>query len=867
MADFTPMMRQYMEVKQQYMDAVLFYRLGDFYEMFFDDALLASKELEITLTGRNCGQEERAPMCGVPYHSADAYIARLINKGYQVAICEQMENPEDANGLVRRDVIRVVSPGTVLDANVLDEKKNNYLCCVYKDEEGAGAAFVDVTTGEMFTQSFAGGEFLFKLYNELARYNPSEILINESAAGEKQFVEFIEERFHLKPYSWPDGIYDLKQAQQRLLDHFHLESLDTLGLYEQPYCVRSCGALFEVLAQTQKISMDHITDIAVYAEGQYMDIDINTRRNLEITETLREKSKAGSLLSVLDRTNTAMGARLLRKWLEQPLLNCAHIQQRLNAVNEVFENTILREELARQLKGILDIERLMSRIIYKSANARDLIALKTSAALLPEIAKLLQDCKSQLLAEQYKSLDTLEDLHYQINFAIVDDPPFSVREGDIIKDGYDEQVDRYRRAITDGKGWLAELEQTEREKTGIKNLKVGFNKVFGYYIEVTKSNLDQVPPYYVRKQTLANCERFITDELKKLEDTILSANERITTLEYNLFEELREKIAQNIGRIQSTVRAISVVDCIGSLAETAVKNNYVMPQINLSDKIVIKDGRHPVVESTQRAVMFVPNDTTLDRGDNRLAIITGPNMAGKSTYMRQVALIALMAQVGSFVPASSAQIGVVDKIFTRVGASDDIASGRSTFMVEMSEVAYIMKNATPKSLLILDEIGRGTSTFDGLSIAWAVIEHVADKKQMGAKTLFATHYHELTELENTLDGVKNYCIAVKKRGDDVIFLRKIIRGGADDSFGIEVAHLAGVPGCIIKRAKKIMAMLEGGDAVQTRKYQKAEEPELQTGLFDLGGSEVLDEIRKVDFSTITPIEALNKLYEMQQKLQ
>ncbi len=866
MAELSPMMKQYMEVKQANEDAILFFRLGDFYEMFFRDAEIASKELEITLTGRDCGLETRAPMCGVPFHSADAYIARLIAKGYKVAICEQVEDPKTTKGIVRREIIRVVSPGTLIDTNVLDEKKNNYLCCIYRDEKGGGIAFGDITTGEISATRFEGDGYLFRIYNEIGRYHPSELLVNAGCSDETHFSAFVEERFGLRVGYLDSECFSLEQAKLALEQQFHTNNFASIGLEEQQYTLRACGAMFGFLQETQKVSLEHIREIHFYTDGEFMELDLNTRRNLEITETMREKSKAGSLLSVLDQTGTAMGARLLRKWLERPLINCVSIRKRLNGVEELFSDSIRRQELMRILKGMLDIERLMSKISYKTANARDLVSFRYSIQVLPKIKQFLENSKSTLVAEQFQELDTLEDLYFLLERAVADEPPFSVREGGMIKEGYHEQVDKYRQAMKSGKQWINELEQTERERTGIKNLKTGYNKVFGYYIEVTKSFQDKVPEHYIRKQTLANCERYITDELKKLEDTILSAGERIAALEYELFEQLLGTIESNLPRIQRTIQAVAVTDCLCSLAAVASENNYCMPEINLSDKIVIRDGRHPVVEQMQRTNLFVPNDTLLDRNENRLAMITGPNMAGKSTYMRQVALITLMAQIGSFVPAASAQIGVVDKIFTRVGASDDISSGRSTFMVEMSEVAYILQNATPKSLLILDEIGRGTSTFDGLSIAWAVIEHVVDPKLLGAKTLFATHYHELREQEHKLPGVKNYCIAVKKRGDDVVFLRKIISGGADDSFGIEVAKLAGVPSNVLKRAKKILASLEEGKSESNSLPKVEEEPKMQMGLEDLGSMEVLEQLKTLDVSTMSPIEAMNCLYQMQQKL-
>ena len=867
MAELSPMMKQYMEVKQANEDAIVFFRLGDFYEMFFRDAEVASKELEITLTGRDCGLESRAPMCGVPFHSADAYIARLIAKGYKVAICEQAEDPKSAKGIVRREVVRVISPGTLLDTNVLDEKKNNYLCCVYRDEKGAGIGFADITTGEVTATWLTGENSLFRLYNEIGRYRPSELLTNSGCEDEAQFAAFLDDRFSLRTGYLDPACFEETAAMAALERQFHTTDLKAIGLEESHYSLLACGALFGYLQETQKVSLDHIREIRSYTDSSFMELDLNTFRNLEITETMRDKSKAGSLLSVLDRTGTAMGARQLRKWLEQPLINCVEIRKRLNGVAELHGDSMLRHELMNVLKNMLDVERLMSKVTYQTANARDLLSLQNSLRLLPKVKQLLSGCKSGMLAEQFQRLDPLEDLCLLLEQAVADEPPFSVREGGMIREGYHEQVDGYRRALKEGRQWIADLEQKERERTGIKTLKTGYNKVFGYYIEVTKSYQDQVPPHYIRKQTLTNCERYITDELKQLEDTILSADERIATLEYELFIQLLHTVEWNLPRIQETVRAVACVDCLASLAEVASEHHYCMPEVNLSDKIIIQDGRHPVVEQMQKENLFVPNDSLLDRQDNRMAVITGPNMAGKSTYMRQVALITLMAQVGSFVPAVSAQIGIVDKIFTRVGASDDISSGRSTFMVEMSEVAYILQHATPKSLLILDEIGRGTSTFDGLSIAWAVIEHVVNPKELGAKTLFATHYHELTELEQRLPGVKNYCIAVKKRGDDVVFLRKILRGGADDSFGIEVAKLAGVPAGVLKRAKKILASLESeGRRPEAERLPEPAEDTSQLGLADLGSSKLLEDLRQLDISAMSPIEALNYLYQLQQKL-
>ena len=867
MAELTPMMQQYLKVKEEYGDAIVFFRLGDFYEMFFDDALTASRELEITLTGRDCGQKERAPMCGVPYPAADTYIAKLISRGYKVAVCEQMEDPSKTKNIVKRDVIRVITPGTILDSNQLDEQKNNYLCSIFKDASGAGLSFADVSTGDLYATEFAGRNFLMHVYNEIAKFSPSEIVINAEGAADEAFTGFLKERFTVTVNSIEDSVYEKEESYTALSEQFNVEDLAILGLIENGYPIKSLAGLFCYLRDTQKIELSHITAVNLYSDGQFMELDINTRKNLELCETMHEKTKKGSLLGVLDHTKTAMGARMLRKWLEQPLVSCLPILKRLQGVEELYKDPMLKDGLFDAFKKVHDIERSLAKIVYKTANARDLIALRNSICYIPKIKELLTNCSSSILKEQLEAMDDLEDIRGLIFLSICDDPPFSVREGGMIREGYSEEVDKYRSAINHGKEWIMEIEAEEKEKTGIKNLKTGFNKVFGYYLEVTKSYQDLVPDYFIRKQTLANCERYITEKLKDVENTILSANDKIVQLEYELFAQVRSQIADEIVRIQGTVKAMATVDVLCSLADVAFKNGYCMPQVDMSDTIDIKGGRHPVVEAVQKDTLFVPNDTFLNNGSNLLSIITGPNMAGKSTYMRQTALIVLMAQIGSFVPAEHARIGVVDKIFTRVGASDDISSGRSTFMVEMSEVSYILKNATKKSLLILDEIGRGTSTYDGLSIAWSVIEYIADHKKLGAKTLFATHYHELTGLENSDLGIQNYNIAVKKRGDDIVFLRKIIPGGTDDSYGIEVAKLAGVPKPVIERAKEILKALETENP-QKRYTDVPEslEEDLQMNLTSCNFDEIIDMIRGISLDTISPIEALNKLYELKNKV-
>ena len=874
----TPMMKVYCETKEKYKDCILFYRLGDFYEMFFEDALIASKELEITLTGKDCGLEERAPMCGVPFHAVDGYLNKLVSKGYKVAICEQLEDPKQAKGLVERDVIRVVTPGTNLDAQALDESRNNYLMCIICMEDRYGLSVADISTGEYLVTELDGEK---KLLDEINKFSPSEIICNHSFYVSGVDIEDMKERLHISVFSLDSWYFDDALCARNLMEHFHVSSLSGLGLDAYSCGIIAAGALLQYLIETQKTSIANLTALTPYSISKYMVLDSSTRRNLELCETLREKNKRGSLLWVLDKTKTAMGARMLRRYLEQPLIEKEEIMQRLDAVEELKDNAITREELREYLNPVYDLERLISRISYQTANPRDLVAFKTSLSMLPHIKYIMKSLQSPLLVQLQEEMDELEDLFALVDTAIVDEPPISIRDGGFIKEGYHEEVDRLRHAKTEGKSWLAKLEAEEREKTGIKTMKVKYNKVFGYYLEVTNSYKDMVPDYYTRKQTLTNAERYITPELKELEETILGSEDKLTALEYDLYVEVRGKIADEILRIQKTAHAIAGVDVFASLALVAERGNYVKPSINEKGVLDIKNGRHPVVEKMIPNDMFIANDTYLDNGKNRISIITGPNMAGKSTYMRQTALIVLMAQIGSFVPADAAKIGLVDRIFTRVGASDDLASGQSTFMVEMTEVANILRNATRNSLLILDEIGRGTSTFDGLSIAWAVVEYISNPKLLGAKTLFATHYHELTELEGKLPGVNNYCIAVKENGDDIVFLRKIIQGGADKSYGIQVAKLAGVPDMVIERAKELAEELtnaditvhvQGGDAegqkarkAKTQKYDQVDMD--QMSLFDtVSDSDVLKELQELEVSTMTPLDALNTLYRLQNKL-
>lgn len=878
MAALTPMMQQYMAIKEQYKDCILFYRLGDFYEMFYDDALTASRELEITLTGKNCGQEERAPMCGVPYHAVDVYLNKLVAKGYKVAICEQAEDPKQAKGIVKREVIRIVTPGTNLSQQALDEGRNNYLMCLVYDNNQFGLAITDISTGDFYTTEVAT---LKELYDEIHRFSPSEIICNDSFYMSGDSLDDFKDRLHVSVSTLGTWYMDEAVSVQKIKEHFKVASLDGLGLTDFPSGTLAVGALLLYLYETQKNTLDNLTKITPYRSGGYMIIDSATNRNLELIETLREKQKKGSLLWVLDKTKTAMGARLMRNWIEQPLIEKKKITARQDAVEELYNDMITREEIREYLNAVYDLERLVTRISYRTANPRDLIAFKTSLGMIPPVKQLLSQAKSAELKEIDERMDCLEDIYDLIEKSIQDEPPIMIREGGMIKEGYNEDVDKFRLSRTEGKTWLAELEAREKEKTGIKNLRVRYNKVFGYYLEVTNSYKELVPEDWTRKQTLANAERYITPELKELEDMILGAEDKLAALEYDLYCEVRDSIGEQVVRIQETAKAIAHLDVLASLACVAQSNDYVRPSINTKGVIDIQGGRHPVVEKMNNNQMFIDNDTYLDNKNHRISIITGPNMAGKSTYMRQSALIVLMAQIGSFVPAKSANIGIVDRIFTRVGASDDLASGQSTFMVEMTEVANILRNATSRSLLILDEIGRGTSTFDGLSIAWAVVEHISNPKLLGAKTLFATHYHELTELEGKLDSVNNYCIAVREQGDDIIFLRKIIRGGADKSYGIQVARLAGVPDSVIDRAKEISSWLEETDVtdkaknLQVRTSAKKKEvvreavpAEKQMSLFDIYPADhpVLKELAGLDVSNMTPIQALNTLYELQKRL-
>ena len=879
MAELTPMMQKYMETKEQYKDCILFYRLGDFYEMFFDDALVASKELEITLTGKSCGLEERAPMCGIPYHAVEGYLSKLVSRGYKVAICEQVEDPKLAKGLVKREVIRVVTPGTNLNVQSLEAGKNNYLLSIAYTSDGIGISAADVTTGDYYVTEV---EDLKKLNDELMKYEPSEIICNEAFLVSGFDVNDLKSRLHISVNALESHMFDDDGCRRILMKHFRVNTLIGLGVEEFPTGLLAAGALLQYLYDTQKTDLEHFTHIYPYLTSKYMLLDSSTRRNLELTETLREKQKRGSLLWVLDKTKTAMGARLLRNYIEQPLIEKDEMEKRLDAIQELNQDSISRDEIREYLNPIYDLERLLSKVTYKTANPRDLIAFRNSLEMLPPIKTVLSAFEKEELVEIREQIDGLEDIYQLIDEAIIEEPPISIREGGMIKDGFDETIDRLQSAKHDGKQWLAQLEEEDRERTGIKNLKIKYNKVFGYYFEVTNSYKDLVPEDYIRKQTLANAERYTTPRLKELEDTILNAEDKLQTLEYDVFCRIRDTIAQELVRIQNTAKAIAKLDVYASLSLVSERNHYVRPKLNEKGVIDIKDGRHPVVEQMITNDMFIANDTYLDNGSHCISVITGPNMAGKSTYMRQTALIVLMAQIGCFVPARTANIGIVDRIFTRVGASDDLASGQSTFMVEMNEVANILRNATSKSLLILDEIGRGTSTFDGLSIAWAVIEHISNRKLLGAKTLFATHYHELTELEGKMNNVNNYCIAVKECGDDIVFLRKIVKGGADKSYGIQVAKLAGVPDMVIDRAKEIVEQLSDNDITEkvqsiaidnkndskAKKQPKYDEVDLaQMSLFDtVTDEDILKELMEIEVTTLTPLDALNTLYRLQNKL-
>ena len=864
MADMTPMMKQYHEIKEQNKDAILFFRLGDFYEMFSDDAILASRELDLTLTTRDRAkpEDERTPMCGVPYHSCDGYIARLIAKGYKVAICEQTEDPAAAKGLVKRDIIRVVTPGTV-DASMLEGGRSNYICAVCMDDECAGLAFCDITTGKTHATSFTGPERLSHVENELGRFSPVEAVLNDGAFQQTGLIDLLREKFNCLTQNGGEARFRLEAAAEQVERQFGKDQADRLPKSNSA-ALLALGGLLGYLYETQKTDLSHIRELEYYEEGRFMELDLTARRNLELTATMRDKEKRGSLLWVLDRTRTAMGGRLLRSWLERPLLSVTAINKRLASVEALVKSAMDREELIAALTGIGDMERLIGRIVYGSAGGRDLASLRAALGKLPELKEKLSPFPAGRLGELGESLDLLEDAYALLSRAVVDEPPFSVREGGFIRDGFHPEVDRLRDILSGGKSVIADVEAREREKTGIKSLKVGYNKVFGYYIEVSKSYYDQVPDAYIRKQTLAGCERYITQELKDLEHTVLTASDRVVALEYEIFTDLRAQVSARMERIQSTAAAVAELDALCSLASAAVKNNYCRPEVDEGGVIEIHDGRHPVVERMLTGTLFVPNDTYMGEREDRVAIITGPNMAGKSTYMRQVALITLMAQVGSFVPARAARIGVVDRIFTRIGASDDLGAGQSTFMVEMTEVADILKYATSRSLLILDEIGRGTSTFDGMSIARAVLEHCADRKKLGAKTLFATHYHELTALEEAIPGVKNYSIAIRSRGEELIFLRKIIPGGADRSYGIEVAKLAGLPETVVKKARSVLRELEDGSGHTPQLL--AEPKREQVSLAALGEAEVVDRLRRTQPETLTPLEAMSLLYELKQKL-
>ncbi len=876
MSELTPMMQHYIDTKNENKDCIIFYRLGDFYEMFFDDAKVVSKELELTLTSKSCGLPEKAPMCGVPYHSAETYLTRLVKKGYKVAICEQVEDPKEAKGMVKREVVRIVTPGTNIDSNSLDETKNNYIMSVVNMDNQFGVSICDVTTGDFFVTEVEDER---SLLDEINKYSPSEIICNE--AFMLSSIDFDDIRYHFNTAISPLNNYYFEEhsSNDALTSHFKVDSIKSLGLSDFQVGSVSAGGLLSYLIETQKSNLNQLNNIKTYICGNYMLLDTSTRRNLELCETLRDKEKKGSLLWVLDKTKSAMGARTLRRFVEQPLVNPRDINNRLDVISELNADIINREEIREYLNAVYDLERLITRVSYETANPRDLIALKNTIKVIPGIKSLIKDYKSELFRKMYTELDELNDIYNLIDETIdEDEPPVSVRDGDIIKDGYSEEIDMLRKAKTEGKNWLASLAEKEQKKTGIKNLKIKYNKVFGYYLDVTNSYLDLVPDYFIRKQTLANSERFFTPELKDLENKILNSQDKLQSIEYDIYKGVIKTINDNIARIQDSAKILALIDVFTSLSYVSEKNHYVRPTLNSNGSISIKRGRHPVVEKMMDDNCFVDNDTFLDLKNNRVSIITGPNMAGKSTYMRQVALITLMAQIGCFVPAESADISIVDRIFTRVGASDDLASGQSTFMVEMNEVANILRNATSNSLLILDEIGRGTSTFDGLSIAWAVVEHIANPKLIGAKTLFATHYHELTELEGKLSGVNNYCIAVKENGDNIVFIRKIVKGGADKSYGIQVAKLAGVPDSVIDRAKEIIEELVENDIAdiaksitvksKASKVEKMDEIDMsQMSMFDtVKDEDIISELREINVNNLTPVEAMNKLDELSNKV-
>ena len=866
----SPMMQRYLETKEQYPDCILFYRLGDFYEMFFDDAILVSRELEITLTGKDCGLEERAPMAGVPHHSAESYIAKLVAKGYKVAICEQLEDPKEAKGIVKRGVIKIVTPGTVVEPNMLEERKNNYIMSIYKAGIYFGIAVSDISTGEFYSSQIRETNNFPLLLDEIARFAPSEIIINKLMADSSEEMEKIKTRF---PQSYISNFKEENFSDDYKITELRFDLLDNKGekikdLSDKLLCICAINALTEYLTQTQMNTLEHINKITIYSISRYMSLDMTARRNLEITERMRDKSKKGTLLWVLDKTSTSMGGRLLRRWLSDPLIDVVEINKRQESVKELKTDFMLRGDIIENLKKVYDIERLAGKMAYGNGTPRDMITLKNSLGKLPDVKKVLSKCESPLLQEIYENIDELQDIYKLIESSIIDDPPMVTKDGGYIKLGYNEEIDELKKATTEGRNWLMQLEAKEREATGIKSLKIAFNKVFGYYIEVTNTYKKLVPDRYIRKQTLTNGERYITEELKNLENQILGAEEKVIKLELEAFDAIRKQIAANVKRLQKTAEMVSTLDVITSFAVVAEEMNYCMPEISNSGVIDIREGRHPVIEKMLPAGEFVANDTYLDKGENRLSIITGPNMAGKSTYMRQVALITLMAQVGSFVPATSAKIGVVDKIFTRVGASDDLSMGQSTFMVEMMEVATILKEATANSLVILDEIGRGTSTYDGLSIAWAVAEFISNKERCGAKTLFATHYHELIDLEDKVEGIKNYSIAVKEKGEDVIFLRKIVRGGTDESYGIHVAKLAGVPKDVTTRANQILRSIERKNVLNNKKIEKEDKKQVE-GQFDMFNyklAEIAEELDKINLNELTPIDALNTLVKIKEKM-